>query len=362
MNNFRAYPRGKPNSRLPYYVLGTVVCAILVLNFSVTCKQTAAPVIPSHVSPSTTSTPSASQRALQIFAITASTTHEDIAAFNDHLPMPHIWTCSYHYKDSINGVPPLLNLKDYKYEFPKATKTAMDSWDNLRVSSEIFKTQSETAIKEPSRLLLFHLTVLQCQKAVESTGTCRTLETGFAHGGSAISILEGHRQAYENALATSKEIGPKKMRRFEHYAVDPFQAKSYDNLGARSVARYMSDHVSHFTDFFHISESAIISLSHFAKEQTCFDFIFIDAGHRFEQNMEELDMAFNLLPVGGIIVMHDLWLGSMKTTKSWIETNLVGVLEILDGGPDMPICLTLLKVSCKTRTWDHFEPFDASGK
>ena len=52
------------------------------------------------------------------------------------------------------------------------------------------------------------------------------------------------------------------------------------------------------------------------RAHTCIDLIFMDDGHRFDDNLLELYYAHRLLKVGGVLVMHDVWMPSVKKVRS----------------------------------------------
>ena len=258
--------------------------------------------------------------------------------------VPGLWTCT---KTDPNAVG-LLKIKS-KYQLPGSSLAALAKHQDFLKSTEI--GLASDAVSEMDARLLHQVFRLKCRHALESTGTCMTAETGFALAGSSISILDAHLYAYQE-VAHKKDAA----KRSVHYAIDPYQQTTYQNVGARGVARYMSDHSNSPTEFSLLNETAALSLSYFAKTQTCFDIIFLDDGHRFEQNIIELSLGVDLVAVGSVIILHDVWMASIGATKSWVETNLNGVLKVVNQRVSRNM-LVLLKIAHDKRAWDHFQPF-----
>ena len=71
----------------------------------------------------------------------------------------------------------------------------------------------------------------------------------------------------------------------------------------------------------------------------------------------ELAFAIDLVPVGGAILMHDMWMPSMLATRQWVETNLKGCIKVVPQTVSK-IMMVLVKVAPDHRHWSHFVPFD----
>jgi hypothetical protein len=87
----------------------------------------------------------------------------------------------------------------------------------------------------------------------------------------------------------------------------------------------------------------------------CFDLVFIDGYHRFDDVLIDLTFSARLCRKGGIIALHDMWLPSVQAVTSFLLTNR----------PDLePIpcpCQNIAafrKIDADIRSWDHFLPFE----
>ncbi|TAH34611.1 MAG: class I SAM-dependent methyltransferase [Planctomycetota bacterium] len=182
----------------------------------------------------------------------------------------------------------------------------------------------------------------------------RCLETGLAYGLSALFICE--------ALLRS---GQPEVR---HCAIDPRQGWRFDNAGLRSLRRAgLGDLVE-----FHREDSQLV-LPRLLAEGRRFDFAFVDGDHNYDAVFVDLYFLHRLMAPGGLIVVDDLWMPSVRTAVRFFETNLgyrcEGVGEAappaargwrgLFRRPERPARMGLLRRPEKTeeRAWDHFIPF-----
>lgn len=120
-------------------------------------------------------------------------------------------------------------------------------------------------------------------------------ETGFAHGISALSIM----QALEDNGCGS------------HHVIDPFQAK-WGNAGLVMAERAGLASRLHFYEKF--VEEVIPSLPRL-------QFSFIDSSHLFDLTIVEFALIDKQLDVGGVIGFHDLWMPSLQKALRYILSN-----------------------------------------
>lgn len=244
------------------------------------------------------------------------------------------------------------------FAFPTSTESVFSKWQNYILSTKVGKERGLDAVGKEDRQYLFHAVQQTCQHAIESYGSCKTLELGFALGGSAMPILEGHYHAKKSARSVVKAF-----KRSIHYAVDPYQFRNYGDVGTKSVAQYMTDHPDNSVDFFLIRDLSQVALAYFTTEGSCFDVIFIDAGHRYDEIMVDLTYAVQLASVGGVIILHDTWMGATQAARSWVKTNLKGILqEVEHGMTDDLSSLAFVKIGHDERSHNHFEPFKTDYK
>ena len=128
-------------------------------------------------------------------------------------------------------------------------------------------------------------------------------ETGFASGTSAVAAMSAE---WPNAT---------------HYAIDPFQP-AFASHGLRAVRGLADAFPTSTPRFVHVNETASFGLAWLARRSTCLDFFFMDDGHKFDDNLAELYTVSKLLSIGGVLMLHDTWLPSVRKTMSFIRTNL----------------------------------------
>lgn len=161
-----------------------------------------------------------------------------------------------------------------------------------------------------------------------------TVETGFANGASALAMLSAGDQSKT------------------HMAMDPYQF-NFRFRGLEFVQEYFQD-ASRNSKFIHVNESGAIGLAHLVRGHACVDLMFMDDGHKFDDNMVELYHAVRLLKIGGILVMHDAGFPSVQHAASFAVSNL-GFQLILP--PAEVGAYFLLKSHPDARCWYHFEAF-----
>lgn len=123
------------------------------------------------------------------------------------------------------------------------------------------------------------------QRLIAEQRPQRTLEVGLAYGISTLFICD--------AL---QALGP----RARHIVIDPFQHGKWRGLGLRNLAQAGYADLIDFRD-----QPSELVLPQLLAERQTFDFVFIDALHRFDQVMVEFYYVNRLLNPGGIVVFDD---------------------------------------------------------
>jgi len=131
----------------------------------------------------------------------------------------------------------------------------------------------------------------------------RTIEIGLAFGVSALRICEG-----------LIESGNPDAR---HVVLDPFQARSFSNLGLRALEEAG---VISLVEFH--AEMSQIALPRFLQEGRSFDFGFVDGNHRFDSVFADLFYLGRLLRRGGVLFLDDYDLPGIRRAVSFHVTNL----------------------------------------
>ena len=70
-----------------------------------------------------------------------------------------------------------------------------------------------------------------------------------------------------------------------------------------------------------IEDYSIHVLSDFIRAGKSFDFIFIDGNHRFDDVLVDFYLADQVLEVGGLMVLDDIWMASIRTVLAFVLAN-----------------------------------------
>lgn len=97
-------------------------------------------------------------------------------------------------------------------------------------------------------------------------------------------------------------------RDFAHHTIiDPFQESQWDNVGVNNLIN------AGFSQFQLIQEKSEIALPNLlANSEAEYDFVFIDGWHTFDQTLLDLFYAIRLIRLGGIVVIDDLTMPSVR--------------------------------------------------
>lgn len=133
-------------------------------------------------------------------------------------------------------------------------------------------------------------------RVVAETGAREVLEIGMAFGVSTLWLFQG--MADPTGRITS---------------VDPFQAEWFDRIGILNIERAgLADRHTCIERPSHEALPALLS------DQRRFDAVFIDGNHRFEHTLVDCFFALRLVPIGGHILFHDVWLPSVQKVLTYI--------------------------------------------
>jgi predicted O-methyltransferase YrrM len=136
-------------------------------------------------------------------------------------------------------------------------------------------------------------------------GAERTIEVGLALGMSALFLCQAVLQ-----------------RGGRHVAVDPFQQESWNGAGLRTLREAGVEDVVEV-----IEEESQLALPRLVTEGREFDLAFIDGDHRFEGVFLDLYYMTRLVRPGGLIVVDDMWMPSVRMAVAYLERNLSVTLE-----------------------------------
>lgn len=140
----------------------------------------------------------------------------------------------------------------------------------------------------------------------------RTIEVGLALGLSALFLCQA-----------ALELGGR------HVAIDPFQEASWNGAGLRTLS---DAGVADVVEV--IEEESQLALPRLLARGREFDLAFIDGDHRFEGVFLDLYYMTRLVKPGGLVVVDDMWMPSVRMAVAYVERNLEASLEpsALPGG------------------------------
>jgi predicted O-methyltransferase YrrM len=213
---------------------------------------------------------------------------------------------------------------------PVAFKNALISMynrhDQMGSDGKMYKLDAETRILPEQGMCIYNL----CKKIKPN----KTLEIGFADGYSTIFFL-----------ASIKSIGMG-----YHVAMDPFEISDWHGIGLTKVEELKMDSFFRF-----VPEYDLFAIPDLAREKQKFDVIFIDGDHRFDYVFLDFTLADYIIADNGYIILHDLWMPSIKKVVKFIKSNRPDYEVQTDiFSPQM---LVLKKIASDKRPWDFYSSF-----
>lgn len=161
-----------------------------------------------------------------------------------------------------------------------------------------------------------------------------TMEVGCAYGFSTLFILAAHA-----ANATGS-----------HVAIDPGENLWWHGIGATKVRDVGMERAFHL-----IEEPSVVAVPKLMTEGSRFDLTFIDGNHRFDDVLTDFTLSALVCRPGGIIVLDDMWMPSVRKAVSFIRRNRTDFSEM--PAPDEGVCV-FRRTGEDGRNWDHFEDFE----
>ena len=167
-----------------------------------------------------------------------------------------------------------------------------------------------------------------------------TLEVGLAYGFSTVFLLAALDQGGGGGT---------------HIAIDPFQARDWHGIGATHAnelaARSATLTSRSFTWIEDRSDRALVDLERAGR--TC-GLVFIDGYHRFDDVLVDFTHAARLSDRGGLIVLHDMWLDSIKAVASFVRNDRPDFAEVATACDNL---FVVRRVGEDERDWSHFVDF-----
>lgn len=179
--------------------------------------------------------------------------------------------------------------------------------------------------------------------AVE-VGATRTLEIGLGYGFSTAYLLA--------ALASMQQ--PASVR---HVAVDPYQGTDWMGIGVTNAQSLVTASASLSGEAFRlIEERSDVALARLLDDGHDFDLTFIDGYHRFDDVLVDFTFVAQMCPIGGVIVLHDMWLPGIAAVAAFIRANRRDFEPVDTGCGNL---FAVRRTGGDNRNWDHYVPFDA---
>lgn len=201
--------------------------------------------------------------------------------------------------------------------------------DELRARVKIPAEDRETALDESQTLYLLDLGVARQPQHV--------LEIGLGWGFSAAAI-----QCFGSVK--------------RHLIVELEEGSSRATQGERNV-RSMSADQRTIQIFW--GDSNLV-LPRLCEAGESFDLVLIDGGHRYDEVFVDFHFIRRLVKPGALVLLDDVWMPSVQTVVSWIETNLSSQWLRIPTPKDFNFCVFESRGLPDQRRWHQFTPFEVS--
>lgn len=141
-------------------------------------------------------------------------------------------------------------------------------------------------------------------------------------------------------------------------AIDPYQDSDWHGIGRRLAAASAEATIALGNGAFRwIGKRSDWALPQLEQEGARFDLVFIDGYHRFDDVLIDLSFAARLCRPGGLLVLHDMWLPSVRSVVAFIESNRPDLLRMPSPCPNLAL---FRREGEDQRRWDHFVPFESA--
>jgi predicted O-methyltransferase YrrM len=217
---------------------------------------------------------------------------------------------------------------------PRITPGARQTLTRMYTSSNLEGTEVDSVQLGPARIGILQGSELH--RFLKEIQAKRTLEVGFAYGFSTIWMID----AISNIEGSL------------HEAIDPYEVTHYKGVGLRQVqlTQSFSDKLKWECEF------SIHALCSRIKQNECYDAIFIDGNHKFDNVLVDFFLSDKLVRVGGLIMFDDMWLPAIRSVVSFIENNR-SYRRLKCQSDNMAV---FEKIEDDSRPWDHYVSFDVS--
>ena len=224
--------------------------------------------------------------------------------------------------------PPVLQLElldDLDAPFKAALLSMYHGEPQLGVDGQRHSLDEKVKVSPEEGMWLYE----ECRKSKPQ----RTLETGFGYGFSTLFFL---------AAIAKNNSG-------HHTAIDPYERSMWNGIGLTATNVLAPPGMFRF-----VEETSVSAAVELERVSSAYDLIFIDDGHRFEEVLVEFYIYAKLCKIGGLVILDDMWMSSVKTVASFVRTNRSDFSEIPTPIPNLCV---FQKVGKDERKWHYFRPF-----
>ena len=201
----------------------------------------------------------------------------------------------------------------------------------LGIDGERHVLEADTRVSPYEGMWLYDLCLKLRPKA--------TIEIGMAYGYSTLYFLA--------ALA--------KCGGGQHVAIDPCETSMWHGIGLAQVRAAFGGMPETFTFLEDRSDRVATDL---ARDNRTFDLIFIDGPHLFEQALADFHLYAPLCTPGGLVILDDVWMPSIRTLTDFVRTNRHDFEELRSTDHNVS---AFKRVAADGRSWSHFRQFPVQG-
>jgi hypothetical protein len=162
----------------------------------------------------------------------------------------------------------------------------------------------------------------------------QTAEIGLAYGFSTIYFLAA---LHENGTGS-------------HTAIDPFQGGPYWH----GIGFYHAETLATSDGFRFINKNSFPALVDLAAAGERFEVVFIDGSHRFDDALIDFTLAAELCPLGGYVLLDDMWMPSIQRAASFIRRNRTDFAEV---ATPISNIAAFKRTGHDERQWNHHVDF-----
>jgi len=220
---------------------------------------------------------------------------------------------------------PLELLEDLNEPFKSALLSMYRGEPQLGVDGQRHSLDQAVKIPPEEGMWLYK----ECRKSQPQ----RTVEIGLGYGFSTLFFL---------AAITQNDFG-------YHTAIDPYQRSAWHGIGLTTPSALAPP-----GRFRIVEETSVRAAVELERESSAYDLIFIDGGHLFEQALVDFFLYAKLCKIGGLVILDDMWMSSIKTVASFVRANRSDFSEIPTPIPNLCV---FRRVGKDERKWHYFRPF-----